>query len=91
MLHGAPPGSVGFAVSSGWMNSDLFPKALQHFIEQMNVSPNNPAILFLDNHSSHLSIEAIALAKQNGLHLLTFPPHCSHRLQPLDVCVHGSF
>ena len=35
MLHGAPPGSVGFAVPSGWMNSDLFPKALQHFIEQM--------------------------------------------------------
>ena len=91
VLHGAPPGSVGFAVSSGWMNSDLFPKALQHFIEQMNVSPNNPAILFLDNHCSHLSIEAIALAKQNGLHLLTFPPHCSHRLQPLDVCVYGPF
>ena len=22
---------------------------------------------------------------------LTFPPHCSHRMQPLDVCVFGPF
>ena len=33
----------------------------------------------------------INIAEANGLHILTFPPHCSHRLQPLDVCVFGPF
>ena len=91
MLNDAPSGSCGLAYHSGWMNSELFPCALQHFLKYMNVTPNNPGILVFDNHNSHLSIEAIALAKKNGLHLLTFPPKCSHRMQPLDVCVYGPF
>lgn len=39
----------------------------------------------MDNHESHMSIEA----KDNGVVLLTFPPHCSHMMQPLDVSVYG--
>ena len=31
------------------------------------------------------------MAKENGLRLLTFPPHRSHKLQPLDVGVYGPF
>ena len=27
------------------------------------------------------------VAKESGLPLLTLPPHCSQRTQPLDVCV----
>ena len=33
----------------------------------------------------------VDLARENGLSLMTFPPHCSHRLQPLDVAVCGPF
>lgn len=29
--------------------------------------------------------------RENSILLLTFPPHCSHRLQPLDVGVYSSF
>ena len=29
------------------------------------------------------------MARGNGLSIVTFPPHCSHRMQPLDVCVYG--
>ena len=36
-------------------------------------------------------MEIINLAENNGLSILTFPPHCSHRLQPLDVAVFGPF
>jgi len=43
----------------------------------------------LDNLESHISVEAINLCRENGVSLLTFPPHCSHRLQPLDVAVYG--
>ena len=31
------------------------------------------------------SLEVIDLAKNNGVVMLCFPPHCTHRLQPLDV------
>ncbi|GBN67897.1 hypothetical protein AVEN_189612-1 [Araneus ventricosus] len=34
---------------------------------------------------------AITYAKENDIVLLSFPPHCSHRLQPLDVAVYGAF
>lgn len=43
----------------------------------------------MDNHSSHLSIAAIDFCKSNGIVMLTFPPHCSHKLQPLDRSVYG--
>ena len=33
----------------------------------------------------------INIAEENGLNSLTFPPHCSHRLQPLDICLFGPF
>jgi hypothetical protein len=54
-------------------------------------SKSNPVLLFLDNHSSHLDYQAVSVAKENGIILLTFPPHCSHALQPLDVSVFGPF
>lgn len=91
MLHGGPPGSKGFATASGWMTNDLFPQVLQHFISHMNASDGRKTLLLLDNHASHISVETVDLAKTNNLMLLTFPPHCSHRLQPLDVSVYGPF
>ncbi|EFX62473.1 hypothetical protein DAPPUDRAFT_336904 [Daphnia pulex] len=45
----------------------------------------NLVLLLLDNHSSHLDYQAVSVAKENGIILLTFPPHCSHALQPLDI------
>ncbi|ESO11963.1 hypothetical protein HELRODRAFT_158327 [Helobdella robusta] len=50
-----------------------------------------PVLLLLDNHESHLSIEAIDYAKNNGIVMLSFPPHCSYKLQPLDHTVYGPF
>ena len=91
MLSGAPNGSLGLSCSSGWMNSDLFPQVLRHFIHHMKISKESPGLLLLDNHHSHIGLEVINIAEANGLHILTFPPHCSHRLQPLDVCVFGPF
>ena len=42
-----------------------------------------------DNHDSHISIPVIEFAKENGIIMLSFPPHCSHKLQPLDRSVYG--
>jgi hypothetical protein len=44
----------------------------------------------LDNHESHVSLDVIDYAKDNGIVMLSFPPHCSHINQPLDVAVYDS-
>ena len=58
-------------------------------VNQISCNNENRALLILDNHESHVSMASIQLAKQNGLILLTIPPHTSHRLQSLDRSVFG--
>lgn len=90
-LKGAPAGSLGLANRSGWMSSELFLLALEHIVRHTKCSMEEPILLILDNHESHVSISTINKAKESGVILLTFPPHCSHRLQPLDVSVYRPF
>ena len=85
MLRGAPAGSLGLANPSGWMKQDIFPKVLNHFIDNMTVSKDHSGVLIIDNHNSHITVEGVELTKNHGLDLLTLPPHCSHKLQSLDV------
>lgn len=73
------------------MTGDLFLQYLQHFIDNVRPSKSSPVLLIYDNHGSHVTIEVIDLAREHGIVLLTLPPHCSHRMQPLDVCVYGPF
>lgn len=89
MINGAPTGTLGLAQPTGWMNSDIFPDVLKHFIKATLSSKENPTLFILDNHESHLGPAVLNIAKDNGVTLLTIPPHTSHRLQPLDVSVFG--
>ncbi|XP_041371560.1 uncharacterized protein LOC121385091 [Gigantopelta aegis] len=91
MLRGAPPGSVGVAHPSGWMTGENFVVFLHHFIKNVRCSKDHPVLIIMDNHDSHTTINALNVAKENGIVLLTFPPHCSHKLQPLDRSVFGPF
>lgn len=38
-----------------------------------------------------ISLAAIDFTRANGIIILTFPPHCSHRLQPLHVSVYSPY
>lgn len=40
---------------------------------------------------THITVEAINKAKDNGIILFTIPPHTSYKLQPLDRGVFGLF
>jgi hypothetical protein len=91
MTNGAPHGPLGLATSSGWMTSEIFPQVIDHFIKYTLSSKEKPTLLIMDNHESHISLAVIEKAKENGVTILTLPPHCSHRLQPLDVSVYASF
>lgn len=91
MLNGAPPGTIGTANPSGWSNEEKFREYMKHFIQHVKPSRENPVLLVFDNHDSHVSIPLINLAKSNGVVLLTFPPHTSHKFQPLDRTVFGPY
>lgn len=52
---------------------------------------DNQILIICDNHESHISIAAVNYCRDNGIIYLTLSPHTSHKLQPLDVCVFGSF
>ncbi|XP_063391330.1 uncharacterized protein LOC134676874 [Cydia fagiglandana] len=90
-ISGAPIGSIGTANKSGWMQEDDFFVFLQHFQRHTNSSLQHKVLLLLDNHSSHVSIKCIDYCRENGIVMLSYPPHCSHKLQPLDRSVFGPF
>ncbi|KAG5892029.1 hypothetical protein JTB14_029659 [Gonioctena quinquepunctata] len=49
-------------------------------------SKDSPVLLSLDGHTTHTkNIDSIDEARKSGVVLLSFPPHCTQRLQHLDV------
>jgi hypothetical protein len=91
MTAGAPTGTLGLVSDSGWMNRELFPAVIRHFVHHTSSSLANPSLLIMDNHDSHLATEALKIAKENGVVILTLPPHTSNKTQPLDVSVYSAF
>ncbi|KAF2890271.1 hypothetical protein ILUMI_15902 [Ignelater luminosus] len=85
IIRDSPPGCIGAANESGWINEETFVMFVHHFIKRSKPSPDNPVLLLLHNHSSHLSVEAVNLCREHGVVMFSFLPHCSHRLQPLDL------
>ena len=81
----------GHAKASGWMTEDNFLSYLKHFEKYARPSPEFPVLLLLDNHASHVSLAGINFCREKNIVLLSFPPHCSHELQPLDKTVYGPF
>jgi hypothetical protein len=86
LLVGSFPGLTASANPSGWIDSDLFVRFLVHFIKK-----ESPISLFLYGHTSYKSLKAIDMYHDNGIFMVTLPPHNSNRLQPLDVSVYGPF
>ena len=54
------------------------------FIPNCNATPEHPALLLMDNHSSHVQFDIAQLALQHNIIILLMPPHSSHFIQPLD-------
>ena len=86
LLRGAPPHTLGLTSKSGWVDSNLFKQWFDHFIRFAKPTAKQPHLLLLDGHVSHKSLPLIESARQNDVILVSFPPHTSHALQPLD-CV----
>ena len=86
LMIGAAEGSVQDNHISGWMQNDIFYRWAEWFIKHTKCTKENKALLILDGHATHVkSIKLINLARENGLIIIALPPHCTHRLQVLDV------
>ena len=86
LMDGAPAGSTYASHKTGWIQLELFTQWLRHFIECVKPSQESLALLILDGHASHTkNLEAINLARQHFITIISLPPHCTHRMQPLDV------
>ncbi|CAH2008741.1 unnamed protein product [Acanthoscelides obtectus] len=74
---------------NGWINSELFVEWSKHIEKNVNPTENDTVLLVLDNHSSHISIEAYLFCRIKFIHMVSFPPHTSDHLQPLDLTFFG--
>ena len=83
-MKDSPTQAVGYASPSGWTDSDLFVRWLEHFAKFTNTSCDNRHLILLDGHHSHKTLGAVEFCRENGIELLTLPPHSTHKLQPLD-------
>ena len=88
MMTGAPPGTLFASSPKGWIDSDLFQKWFDHFTT--HIPPARPILLIYDGHNSHISVALIEKAMSQDIHILVFPSHTTHLLQPLDVAVFKS-
>ena len=83
MIDNACPGSTQNDRPSGCVNENVFFGLLETLFQHANCS--------MDNYSSHISFAVADFAYKNGVWLITFYLHISHKLQPLDQTVFGPF
>lgn len=86
LKKGAPPETIFSCNTTGWMTTADFNVWFDHFLKHSRPTRADPVLLLLDGHVSHTkNLAFLDKAKQNYVTVISFPPHCSHRLQPLDV------
>ena len=74
---------------TGWTNDNI---AIHWLEEKFNRYTKPKAsnglryrLLYVDGHGSHLNMNFITWCDNNRILLAIYPPHSTHRLQPLDV------
>ena len=92
----APSGYYLRRSESGYINAILFYESAEKFVEFLKEKKilvgQDRALLLLDLHRSHLfNLNFLEYMKANRVEVCSFPPHCTHCLQPLDDTPFGSF
>lgn len=87
----APEGSIFACEKSGWITCNSFLLWLKMFITRVNPTKESPALIILDGHSSHKELKVILYAREHNVHMISLPPHTTHKLQPLDRTIMRPF
>jgi hypothetical protein len=74
---------------SGWTNHELGKEWLigvfDRFTKAKARNGRDYRLLITDGHSSHINMDFLEWCDQHRIIVAVFPPHSTHRLQPLDV------
>lgn len=82
------PNDWGIGVTpSGWMNGDLFFDYIKNIFYPylLKLKITFPVILFIDGHSSHVTLEMSNLCSELEIILIFLYPNSTRILQPADV------
>ena len=90
-MKDGPAGCLYSVSDSGWMESANFQQWFSKLFVAavMPMTMTAPVVLFFDGHHSHISLKLIEVVRSNNIHLVCFPPHVTHLIQPLNVSVFG--
>ena len=84
-LYQAPPRTLVRVSDNGWINSELMLEWGRLFVKSLPKEDQRPHLLLLDGHSSHVyNLTFLTLMKEHNVHVMCYPPHTTHCLQPAD-------
>ncbi|KAJ4429127.1 hypothetical protein ANN_26128 [Periplaneta americana] len=67
-------------------------KWMKGFVDKVNPCEKSPVLLIVDWHASHKDLDVVVYAKKHHhVHMLSLPPHTTHKLQSLDRVVMKPF
>ena len=70
---------------TGYVNTGLFLNVIKQLITvRASKGRTEPLFLFGDNLAAHRNPTTVATALKANIHMVFFPPNCSHFIQPLD-------
>jgi len=78
---------------SGWMTGEIFFEYIANTFHNWIIKNNipRPILLFLDGHTSHLTMPLSDFCSANGIEVIyiALKPNSTHILQPMDVALFG--
>lgn len=74
--------------TNGWMDSILFLTWLNELLMWLKkISIPLPVVLFVDGHSTHVTLEAAEFCSKNTIIRCCLVPNATHLIQPADVAL----
>lgn len=82
--------SVGKS-EKGWITGEVFYEYIANVFHKWLIKNNVPlpVILYVDGHSSHLTLHLSTFAADNGIEIVALHPNATHILQPLTTSGQG--
>ncbi|XP_066590532.1 uncharacterized protein [Prorops nasuta] len=88
------PVDWGIGISeNGWMTTETFYEYIANIFYPWLLKENIefPVIIYLDGHSSHVTIPLVKFCRENRIELIALFPNATHILQPLDIALFHPF
>ena len=91
LMNGAPSQYLGQTnpISDGCEDVCDVAQPLREVHEFVTDKPSH--IIVMDGHHSHKTLAAVEYARSNWIDMVTLPPRCTHKVQPLDRNFFKSF